>query len=312
MDKIKLLEGFTVLDFSHRLPGPLAGKVLADMGANVIKIEDEVFKDAFLSGLFASFDKSFQHWYEELNSSKNVVRLNFKADDIAEQIKPYLDKADAIIMGPPPKLRAKLGVSSEQLDSLNKPLAVIELLASKNHNSAMHDLNAMAMSGMLSLYVSDRDEDIVPPPFLPIMGIAFGQQSANALVAAYYQAHKQNKMVSTETYLYDDCESVFSPFWPKQDRDKKRTRFLHNGAYPCYSLYKLQDGHYAAVAAVEEKFWESFIKVFNIDVPSEQRFDTNVETFKKVSKVLMNYNGEQFGKLAKEHDICLSLVEKML
>lgn len=310
MEKNELLKGFTVIDFSHRLPGPLAGKVLADMGANVIKIEDEVFKDAFLSGLFASFDESFINWYEELNKDKKVIRLNFKSDDISKKIGTYLEQADAIIMGPPPKIREKLGLAPEQIKALKKPIAVIELLASKTHQTAMHDLNAMAMSGLLSLYVSNRTEEIVPPPFLPIMGIAFGQQIAASLIAANIKAHKEKSAIFTNAYLYEDCENIFSPFWPKKDREQNRTRFLHNGAYPCYSLYRLNDGHYAAVAAVEDKFWESFIEILKIDVPSDKRFDTKDETFNKVASVLNKLNSAEFEKIATDNDICLSLVRQ--
>ena len=67
---MELLKGKVILDLSHRLPGPLAGKVLADMGAEVIKVEDQKFKDPFIHGLFAEMDPSFPHWYEELNSNK--------------------------------------------------------------------------------------------------------------------------------------------------------------------------------------------------------------------------------------------------
>jgi crotonobetainyl-CoA:carnitine CoA-transferase CaiB-like acyl-CoA transferase len=52
----KPLTGMTIVDLSHRLPGPLCGKLLNDLGANVIKIEDHIFQDPFLSGLFAQFD----------------------------------------------------------------------------------------------------------------------------------------------------------------------------------------------------------------------------------------------------------------
>ena len=59
-----MLEGIKILDFTHRLPGPLAGKILSDMGAEVIKVEDIKHKDPFLSGMFSEFDQSFENWYE--------------------------------------------------------------------------------------------------------------------------------------------------------------------------------------------------------------------------------------------------------
>ena len=63
----KPLSGKTILDLSHRLPGPMAGKLLGDLGARVIKVEDKKFKDPFIYGLFAEMDNSFPIWYENIN-----------------------------------------------------------------------------------------------------------------------------------------------------------------------------------------------------------------------------------------------------
>jgi len=76
-----MLKGHVFIDLTHRLPGPLAGKILADLGATVIKIEDEKHKDPFLSGAFSAFDQSCENWYEELNRKRQIVRLDFKSPE---------------------------------------------------------------------------------------------------------------------------------------------------------------------------------------------------------------------------------------
>lgn len=306
----KLLEGITILDFSHRLPGPLAGKVLADLGADVIKIEDEKYKDAFLMGLFSDFDESFTRWYENLNHMKKVVRLNFKSETLAEDLRPYLEKASGIIMGLPPKIRVAAKLTDEDLKNLGKPMAKIEMLASREINSAMHDLNALASSGLLKMFLEGRDENIVNPPFLPIMGISFGQYIATSLLAAVLKSQKENGFVTENTYLFDDILAIMSSFWPEQDRKEGRTKFLHNGAYPCYNLYKLKDGNYAALAAVEDKFWDRFIEIFDLDLPDAQRFRTDDEALNMVSAVFQNIDTQKLNDIIKDNDICLSLVEK--
>ena len=68
----KPLEGFTFLDFSHRLPGPLGGNILGLLGAKVIKVEDQTFRDPFIKGLFKDMDESFPAWYETLNEYKDA------------------------------------------------------------------------------------------------------------------------------------------------------------------------------------------------------------------------------------------------
>src|SRR5690606_15693444 len=140
---MKTLKGTVILDLSHRLPGPLAGKVLADLGAEVIKIEDEVFKDPFIEGLFAQMDPSFPHWYEELNHKKQIIRLDFKAEKTKEIINDYVAKADGIIMGLPPKVRNFLEVDQASLEKRGRPLCQVELFSKRNLTRGMHDLNAL-------------------------------------------------------------------------------------------------------------------------------------------------------------------------
>src|SRR5690606_22872249 len=277
-----MLKGITIIDLTHRLPGPLAGKVLSDLGAHVIKIEDEIHKDPFLEGSFAEFDESFTDWYQELNKTKDIKRFNFKSPTIKEEIKNELLKADGILLSLSDKLKERLGLDEESLKNLGRNLAIIELKASKEDKQAMHDLNALAASGFLSLHIADRNEHIVTPPFLPFAGISFGQQVASDLLASLIKAGRTNSCVFHTSYLYDSVVSNFKPFWSENLRRKSLNKFLHNGDYPCYFLYQLKDGHYVALAAVEEKFWNDFCQEFSLDIPATERFSTQPELFKKI------------------------------
>jgi alpha-methylacyl-CoA racemase len=306
-----MLKGLTIIDLTHRLPGPLAGKILADMGATVIKVEDEKHKDPFLSGMFSAFDESFENWYEELNRKKQILRFDFKSPDIKEKLKPYLLKADGILLSLSPKLKVSLGLDDESLSQLKKNLAVVELEASSTHNKAMHDLNALAISGYLSLHVAHETKEIVDPPFLPVAGIAFGQQVATQMLANVIAAKDQKGIIKSVSYLHDTAESLFHPFWSMALRNQKKTKFLHNGAYPCYSLYRAKDGHYVAVAAVEDKFWIDLTQTFGIQVPLEKRFDTSPETFKKVAQTFANLSTNEIETLAHNKELCLSIVRKI-
>jgi alpha-methylacyl-CoA racemase len=300
-----------ILDFTHRLPGPLAGKVLADLGATVIKVEDEKHKDPFLSGWFSAFDRSFENWYQDLNAKKQILRLDFKAPDIKKQIRELLETADGIMLSLSPKLKSALGLDDEALQSLGRPLAVVELEASSTHNKAMHDLNALATSGILSLHVANEDRDIVDPPFLPVAGIAFGQQVATQLLANLLKAREGQGVVKQTCYLHDTAETIFQPFWPKELRQQGRTKFLHNGAYPCYSLYRTRDGHYVAVAAVEEKFWSDLASIFDIPLSVEERFNTDRAAFRKVADAFAKLGLIEIETMAKDKELCLSIVRKL-
>lgn len=309
--KLEMSKRLKVLDLTHRLPGPLAGKILADLGYEVIKIEDEKHRDPFLSGMFSVFDDSFEDWYRELNQKKQVLRFDFKASDIKSKIRPYLMEADAIMLSLSPKLKETLGVDDASLKQLNRCLAVVELEASQSHKKAMHDLNALALSGFLALHVAHTNEQIVDPPFFPLAGIAFGQQVATQVLANILQAREEKQLIKSVSYLYETAESILQPFWSKELQKQKRTKFLHNGAYPCYSLYRLIDGHYVAIAAVEDKFWNDLSALFNVPLALENRFDRDPAAFQKVAQVFAKLTSSEIEDIAKDKELCLSIVRKI-
>jgi alpha-methylacyl-CoA racemase len=303
----KLLEGFTVLDFTHRLPGPLAGKILVGLGAKVIKVEDVIFKDPFIEGLFSEFDESFPHWYEELNEQKELLRLDFKSDSIKDEIQCLLQSADGILMGLPPKVQKKLGIDEDSLKEKNLSIAVVEMLASKEHKSAMHDLNALAMTGLLALHIEGRTEPYISPPFLPIAGIAFGHKAATDLLATMLDVKRKKQAVFHQTYLFESTDEIFGAFWPKKSRG--RSKFLHNGLYPCYGLYKTKDQKYVALAAVEEKFWIKFCELFKQEIEPMKRFYTEDKSvFDQISKCFLSYDQSQIEEIIRDEDFCLSLI----
>ena len=302
-----LLEGLTILDFSHRLPGPLGSKLLLGLGANIIKVEDSTFKDPFIHGAFAEFDDSFPQWYEELNQSKSIKRLDFKSPTIKQEIRELLEISDGVILGLPAKLNDKLGLTSEVFATLENPIAAIELLASKEHNKAMHDLNALALTGLLKLHVEGENSPIVAPPFLPIAGIGFGHKVATDLVAAILKVKMTKTLVFHKCYLFESTKEIFESFWPKKSQARKK--FLHNGLYPCYNLYQTKDKSYVALAAVEEKFWIRFCEIFKLNIKPEKRFfyeDQSV--FLEVASHISHFNSKEIEDMIHDEEICMSLV----
>ena len=303
-----MLKGLRILDLTHRLPGPLAGKILHELGAEVIKVEDEKHRDPFLSGMFSDFDRSFENWYEELNGKKQILRLDFKSPDIKKKISELVEGADGILLSLSPKLKANLGLDDPHLHG---ELAVVELEASSTHNKAMHDLNALAISGYLSLHVAHENDDVVPPPFLPVAGIAFGQQVATQMLANIIASKKSKSLVKTVSYLHDTADNIFHPFWSRELRQQKKTKFLHNGAYPCYCLYRCKDGNYAALAAVEEKFWTDFIATFDVPLALEKRFNTDPASFRIVADAFAKLTAPEIEAKTRDKELCLSIVRKI-
>ena len=302
------LKGFTFIDLSTRLPGPLAGNLIGGLGAKVIKIEDLQVQDPFNKGLFSEMDECFKEWYSSLNNKKEILRFDFKSKKDIEKIHELVKKSDGVIMGLPPKVKKALKLTNSDLELYKKPLCIIDLKASKTQVGSMHELNALALSGMLKLYVDGRKEKTLRPPFLPFAGISFGQKVGMDLLAGTLQAQREEKVVFISTYLFETNKEVFQPFWTETLQKGGRTKFLHSGLYPCYCLYRTKDNGYVALAAVEKKFWLKFCELFNLDIPLEQRFEKGERIFNKVSNLFLSLSKKEISDALKGNDICLSLV----
>ncbi len=303
----KPLQGKTIIDLSHRLPGPMAGKLLADMGAKVIKIEDEKFKDPFIHGLFAEMDNSFPIWYENINKNKEVLRLNFNSEDDQRKIQELCFNADGIILAIPPKVQAKLGIELEKLKANERVQAIVLPKASKEGLSHMHDLNALAISGLLTLHAKTTIGDEVHPPFLPIAGINFGQKMAFDLLATLLKSTESKSVEVIESFLFESTMDVYGPFYTENLRE--HDRFLHNGLYPCYNLYKTADGDFIAMACVEEKFWQSFVELFDLSFSMDERFDTTGKIYNELKDYILGLSTKDFSSKLGQADICINILK---
>lgn len=282
--------------------------LLADLGAEVIKLEDATYRDAFLEQGLSPFDDGFVEWYSELNGNKRLLRVDFKTQEAAEIIANEMLSADIILHGLPHKLAKPLGLAVEDLARMDKSLVVLQLGASDTHKSAMHDLNALAETGFLNLHVAGQTESPLAPPFLPVAGISFGQQIALTALALHRQAQQDGKPAISKVFLYEEIMKVYRPFWTKNLREQNRTKFLHNGIYPCYALYRNKDGDWLAVAAVEEKFWRDFIELFELKLQDSDRFSTKPEVFQAIAQSIKARSTAELDGLLKNKDICVSLI----
>ncbi len=298
------LNGIKIIDFSHRLPGPFASYLLANLGADITKVEDQKFKDPFIAGSFPKIDASFKAWYEQFNKDKKITRLDFNSETIKDEIAKLISEADALILALPEKVVLKLGIK-EAIKECKKPLTCIELVAStEGTKSHMHDLNALADMGILSVHIEGRSEKFIAPPLLPIAGIAFGNQIALNILAGMIKTQSDQKAVFSKVGLFESTQTMFGPFWSEEVRDQKT--YLHTGRYPCYGIYRSKDGQYIALAAVEEKFWQKFCELFKLG--ELDAFDTNENGSKtKVIDALSNLTLSEIKSTIGNHEICLSV-----
>ncbi len=301
---MKLLEGIKILDISSRLPGPLAGKILRDLGAEVIKIEDKNKRDPFAMPLGTTKDLTFNRWYKNINQDKNIIFLDYKSPKDQSEIKKLIERVDGVIISLPPSLKELLGLSQNHIEKLDQQIAVISLSAQKESKNAMHDLNALAETQILNIYTKLLDKKIIEPPFLPIAGITYGNKIATDLIAAMIKT----KTINAPIYYHSDLLSSTQEILGTLFKGQTESSFLHNGKYPCYSIYQTRDKKFIALAAIEEKYWSEFSNCFNLHLTSEDRFNYSEKIFNIISNKISSYTQNEIINKTKSSNFCLSII----
>lgn len=302
-DRPRPLAGLKVVDFSTLLPGPLAALILAEAGADVIKIERPGTGDEMRS-------------YEPKlggNDSANFILLNRGKKSRALDLKVPADNAaarelvadaDILIEQFRPGVMARLGLSYEELSKLNPGLIYCSITGYGQDGVraalASHDLNYVADAGMLSLVV---DKDGTPSiPAMPLADIGGGTLPAVINILLALQERSQ-----TGRGRHLDIamtENVFSfIYWAmgKTLAGEKPTPSgeLVTGASPRYCIYRTRDGRHIAAAPLEDKFWHNFCSILGIQIDA---------TKEQVAAVMATRDAEDWMADFRKTDVCCSIV----
>ncbi len=282
---LNLLNNLRILDLSQRLPGPLATKELEMLGAVVTKATPLEKKDAFEK----ANDLLFNEWFKNFNDQK--TKVSFTDESLKDLI-----KNNDIIIAP--------STFSETNFDLNKKVLI--KVGGSVDLSPMHDLNALAKSKSFKIYLEEFDSDQIDPPYLPIAGIIYGQKIALTALAGMLKLHELGQTQIIDLFLDRSAQQTLDLFWSENLESSGMTRFLHNGALPCYNIYTTKDDKYVALACVEEHFWEKFCDIFELPLKNEDRFDTTNSTIVKISKTFRKLNIKEIINRVGDEHICLT------
>lgn len=262
--RAKPLAGLRVLDLTRLLPGPVATLHLADLGADVIKIEDTGAGDYARSmgapgAKNAGEDSAF---FKLVNRNKRALRLDLKNPDGVAVFQRLTLTADVVIEGFRPGVMDKLGIGHEALCALNPRLVFCSISGYGQTGPyalrAGHDINYIGYAGVL-----DQIGEAGRAPSVPNFQI--GDLLGGALtplvglLAAVIDARATGRGRQVDVAMTDAvlAHAVFplagmlARFAPPP-----RGGDLLSGGVPCYGVYATSDGRYMAVGALEKKFWE--------------------------------------------------------
>ena len=256
------LSGIRVLDFTRLLPGPLATLMLAEQGAEVIKIEHPDRPDYVREAAPALGEASA--YYYALNRSKRSLTLAYDQPAGRQAVWDLLPTADLVVEQFRPGAMAAWGLDFATARTHNPRIAYVSLTGYGQDGPfagfAGHDLNYLAWSGLLSQLAGEQGRPVIPGFQLADVG-AGSYLCHGACTSALLQVARQGTACHLEVSMTEGLLPLHSlgwaAGWASGDFPEPREGFL-SGGLPTYDLYATADGRWVALAALEPKFWAVF------------------------------------------------------
>ncbi|PKO72056.1 MAG: carnitine dehydratase [Betaproteobacteria bacterium HGW-Betaproteobacteria-14] len=256
----KPLAGLRVLDLTRLLPGPVATLHLADLGADVIKIEDTGPGDYARS--MGARQGETSAFFRLINRNKRALRLDLKKAEGVAVFQRLTLSADVVIEGFRPGVMDKLGIGYAALSALNPRLVFCSISGygqtGPYAQRAGHDINYIGYAGVLDqigeagrapAVPNFQIGDLLGGALTPLVGLLAAVIDARATGRG-----RQVDVAMTDAVL---AHAIF-PLTGMLARHAPPPRGadLLSGGVPCYGVYATADGRYMAVGALEWKFWE--------------------------------------------------------
>lgn len=281
------LDGIRVLDLTRLLPGPYATQLLADMGADVIKVERPGVGD-YARAVDAAWESDL---FGALNRGKRSVTLDLKTDEGCEAFLGLASESDVVIEGFRPGVVDRLGVSYEEVCERNEQVVYCSLsgfgATGPLRDRVGHDLNYVALAGLLDMTRATREGRPAIPGF-PIADMAGGLFAAFSIVGALLSreldAGGEYIDLALTDVVFSFSQAVVGEAFAGADPRARETALT--GQYPCYGVYETADGRYVTLAALESAFWEAFCEAIDRPDLVDKHFAEDPETRDQVREAV--------------------------
>lgn len=257
---MQALTGIRVLDMSRLLPGPYCTMLLADFGAEVIKIEEPGKGD--YSRSFPPFLKDFGYWHLQLNSNKQSVVLDLKSEEGKNIFLELVKTADVVVESYRPGVLKKLGVDYEAAAKVNPKIIYCSIsgYGSKGPlaHKADHDLGYLSLAGVTAMSGEADGAPAIPGVLMADMNAALsaGMSIMIALRHAALTGQGQEIDISLFNVAMNLMPGAASLFFGSGFVAERGNNWL-TGAYANYNIYATADGRYVSVGCLEKKFWRN-------------------------------------------------------
>ena len=311
------LEGLRVLDLSRLLPGGFCSLMLADFGADVIKVEDTRMGDyvRWSPPYYDGADETARGaLFLALNRGKRSIRVDLKTDAGKEVLLRLARDADVLLESFRPGVLDRLGVGYERLRAENPRLVYCAITGygqdGPNRDRSGHDMNYLGLNGLLGL-----TGDANGPPVQAagqIADIGGGAQMAViGIMVALRERERSGEGQLVDCSMFDGSLSWLALVAADAfaaGRVVRRGEVQLAGALTCYRPYRCADG-YVTLGALEPKFWRAWCQGVGREDLVDHAFDPpGSPAHVAVCEVFASRTREQWREFASEHDCCLEPV----
>jgi alpha-methylacyl-CoA racemase len=311
------LDGLRILDLTRLLPGGFCSLMLADFGADVIKVEDTGMGDyirwspPYYEGAHESARSAL---FLALNRGKRSIRLDLKHDRGKEVLLALARDADILIESFRPGVLDRLGVGYDRLEQENPGLIYCAITGygqdGPNRDRPGHDINYLALGGLLGLggeadgppvQAAAQIADVGGGALMAVMGI----------LVALRERERSGRGQMVDCSMFDGALSWLAMVAAETlagGRSARRGELMLAGSLVCYRPYACADG-YVAIGALEPKFWSAFCRGVGREDLLEHAFDApGSDAHRELCEIFAGRTREQWREFASEHDCCLEPV----
>ena len=310
-----LLKGIRLIDCSQFIPGPYATLVMADLGAEVIKIEPPSGDPMRYVGELEEDGATAA--YKLINRNKTVVELDLKTASGVQVFKDLLKRADILFESYRPGAFARLGLGAEDLKSLNPKLIHVALTGYGQTGAyrlrAGHDINYVALAGVLSQSGLPGIPIQSMPPTADFGG---GLQAALMMVVALFSREKTGVGLSIDVSMSEAVLAWQSLYMTEAARTSggiKRGGSLLNGGAAFYQIYRTKDDRFVTLGALEPKFWGNFCQAVGKPEWVARQLEPMPQSklTEEVAALFSSKDSSEWCKLLEPVDCCYERVHEL-
>jgi alpha-methylacyl-CoA racemase len=304
------LSGLLVLDFTTLLPGPLASLMLAEAGAEVIKIERPGGEDM---RHFAPAIDGESAPFAMLNRGKQNLTLDLKNEADRAKLLPLIKRADILIEQFRPGVMARLGLGYDDVRAINPRLIYCSISgygqSGPRAGEAGHDINYIGNTGVLDLQAGPIDRPVVPPVL--IADIAGGSFPAVINILLALRSRDQSGQGCHLDIAMTDAMFTFAWYalaLGAAAKFPKPGEMWLVGSSPRYQLYPTKDGRIVACGAIEQKFWEDFVAAIGLAAEFVDDKRDPAATREAVAKLILTKTAAEWRPILATADCCATVV----